>query len=159
MTKKSENADRLSDTTIEWLFRWAIEIETGLHTLRMRAEIDRFMQAFTDEHPRLQALLVTGVLHDLVTTPDFAPVIEERLVPSSTPAIWRAPLTEESARLCELAARSPEDALRFLRSSNLAAARGSYEIGNEAIRWALSQVPGLPGGFLARSLCRLPQLN
>ena len=54
----------------EWVARWTISLMTPLTSLRMRKEIDQEMRLFAERMPDYHAVIMSGVLHDLLYTLD-----------------------------------------------------------------------------------------
>jgi len=55
-------------TSKEWVARWTISLTTPLTSLRMRNEIDKEMRLFAQRMPEYHAVIMSGVLHDLLYT-------------------------------------------------------------------------------------------
>jgi hypothetical protein len=57
-------------TARQWVSRWTISLTTPLTSLRMRNEIDQEMRLFAKRMPDYHAVVMSGVLHDLLATLD-----------------------------------------------------------------------------------------
>src|SRR5690554_395126 len=52
----------------DWIGRWAVSLTTPLYSLRMRNKVDAEMREFAKLMPEYHAVLMGGILHDLVVT-------------------------------------------------------------------------------------------
>jgi hypothetical protein len=59
-----------NSTPKEWVARWAISLTTPLTSLRMHNEIAHEMRLFAQRMPEYHAVIMSGVLNDLLSTLD-----------------------------------------------------------------------------------------
>jgi hypothetical protein len=69
MTEPIQGLERHT-TPKEWVARWTISLTTPLTSLRMRNEIDKEMRLFAQRMPEYHAVIMSGVLNDLLFTLD-----------------------------------------------------------------------------------------
>jgi hypothetical protein len=151
-------------TPKEWVSRWTISLTTPLTSLRMRNEIDQQMRLFANRMPDYHAVVMSGILHDLLSTldPDDPCVI--RLPSGEAFGTWEnatdltgasstdkmrdlslsplaEPLTDTSVALIFHASHEWEEARAFMHECIPAEEnqQNIFETVEDAIRWALAR--------------------